>query len=117
MLDPGHVIRLLCYHPDVVSVVCWAVDRCCTKSFLWNPLASPLEIDEELSSQGLPYTRFDSYNFYQEVLGKNCENVIGYVPIPVGFVGPLLLNGVEYNVPLVRFLLICSASTDQLYRV
>lgn len=79
-------------------VVCCLLD-----AFPNNPqrLASPLEVDEELSSQGLPYTRFDSYNFYQQVLGKNCENVIGYVPIPVGFVGPLLLNGVEYNVPLV----------------
>jgi hydroxymethylglutaryl-CoA reductase (NADPH) len=50
--------------------------------------------------KGLPFKEFDYETFYQSVLGKNCENVIGYVPIPVGYVGPLLTNGKEQYVPM-----------------
>jgi len=41
----------------------------------------------------------DNYN-YEQVHGVCCENVIGYVPIPVGAVGPVLLDGKEYFVPM-----------------
>ena len=56
------------------------------------------DVKEEHGS--LPFTTFNYESFYKEVLGKACENVIGYVPIPVGFAGPLLLNGEEFFVPM-----------------
>ena len=43
---------------------------------------------------------FDSLKFYEQVNGANCENVIGYLPLPVGVAGPLILNGKEYHVPM-----------------
>eukprot|EP00457_Paulinella_chromatophora_P006046 gb/GEZN01006064.1/.p1 GENE.gb/GEZN01006064.1/~~gb/GEZN01006064.1/.p1 ORF type:complete len:523 (-),score=83.11 gb/GEZN01006064.1/:81-1649(-) len=49
---------------------------------------------------GLPYNKFDFKKFYLEVLGKNCENVVGYVPIPVGTAGPLLLDGRRVLLPM-----------------
>lgn len=48
------------------------------------------------SLENLPYTSYD----YSKVMGACCENVVGYVPIPVGVAGPLLLNGKEYHVPM-----------------
>lgn len=37
---------------------------------------------------------------YQRVLGANCEIVVGYIPIPVGMVGPLTLNGQTVYIPM-----------------
>jgi hydroxymethylglutaryl-CoA reductase (NADPH) len=37
---------------------------------------------------------------YSKVFGANCEIVVGYVPIPVGLVGPLTLNESTVYVPM-----------------
>lgn len=37
---------------------------------------------------------------YGRVHGANCEIVVGYVPLPVGLVGPLTLNGESVFVPM-----------------
>ncbi|KAE8668280.1 3-hydroxy-3-methylglutaryl-coenzyme A reductase 2 [Hibiscus syriacus] len=48
------------------------------------------------SLSGLPLEGFD----YESILGQCCEMPIGYVQIPVGIAGPLLLNGREFSVPM-----------------
>lgn len=48
----------------------------------------------------LPSEAFDTGNFYNSILNTNCEAVIGYVPLPVGVVGPLVLDGKHYYVPM-----------------
>ncbi|MCO5572773.1 hypothetical protein L7F22_026532 [Adiantum nelumboides] len=48
------------------------------------------------SLESLPLAGFD----YASVLGQCCEMVIGYIQIPVGVAGPLLLDGNEYMVPM-----------------
>ncbi|XP_065852264.1 3-hydroxy-3-methylglutaryl-coenzyme A reductase 1-like [Euphorbia lathyris] len=48
------------------------------------------------SLSGLPLEGFD----YDSILGQCCEMPIGYVQIPVGIAGPLLLNGKEFSVPM-----------------
>ncbi|GAB2232421.1 hypothetical protein Drorol1_Dr00011453 [Drosera rotundifolia] len=48
------------------------------------------------SMEGLPVRGFD----YESILGQCCEMPIGYVQIPVGIAGPLLLDDFEYYVPM-----------------
>eukprot|EP00903_Cladosiphon_okamuranus_P014119 g13122.t1 len=48
------------------------------------------------SMENLPVEGYD----YERIFGANCEIVCGYVPIPVGIVGPLTLNGQEVYVPM-----------------
>ncbi|KAL3344289.1 hypothetical protein AABB24_023624 [Solanum stoloniferum] len=48
------------------------------------------------SLEGLPLEGFN----YESILGQCCEMPIGYVQIPVGIAGPLLLNGKEFSVPM-----------------
>ncbi|XP_053331698.1 3-hydroxy-3-methylglutaryl-Coenzyme A reductase [Spea bombifrons] len=53
-------------------------------------------LPQSSSLQNLPYKNYN----YSLVMGACCENVIGYMPIPVGVAGPLLLNHKEYQVPM-----------------
>ncbi|XP_015689271.2 3-hydroxy-3-methylglutaryl-coenzyme A reductase 1 isoform X1 [Oryza brachyantha] len=46
--------------------------------------------------EGLPFEGMD----YQAILGQCCEMPVGYVQLPVGVAGPLILDGREYHVPL-----------------
>lgn len=48
------------------------------------------------SLSGLPLDGFD----YDSILGQCCEMPVGYVQIPVGIAGPLLLNGAQFFVPM-----------------
>jgi hydroxymethylglutaryl-CoA reductase (NADPH) len=49
-----------------------------------------------LETSGLPFKRYD----YGRVMGACCENVIGYVPIPVGVAGPCIIDGEEFWLPM-----------------
>ncbi|KAG5473313.1 hypothetical protein CUR178_03233 [Leishmania enriettii] len=44
----------------------------------------------------VPYKNYD----WSSVVGQSCENILGYVPVPVGLAGPLLLDGREVGLPM-----------------
>ncbi|KAI8854774.1 hydroxymethylglutaryl-coenzyme A reductase-domain-containing protein [Chytridium lagenaria] len=47
-------------------------------------------------STELPYQHYD----YSKVFGTCCENVVGYVPIPVGVAGPFIVDGETLHIPM-----------------
>eukprot|EP00002_Diphylleia_rotans_P018902 TRINITY_DN3654_c0_g2_i2.p1 TRINITY_DN3654_c0_g2~~TRINITY_DN3654_c0_g2_i2.p1 ORF type:complete len:557 (-),score=127.06 TRINITY_DN3654_c0_g2_i2:517-2187(-) len=55
-------------------------------------------IEHELgrSLENIPHDHYD----YKKVHGACCENVIGYVPIPLGIAGPIMIDGKKYTLPL-----------------
>ncbi|XP_073334051.1 3-hydroxy-3-methylglutaryl-coenzyme A reductase-like [Pagrus major] len=57
-------------------------------------LSPKLPVHSALAS--LPYKDYD----YSKVMGTCCENVIGYMPVPVGVAGPLLLDEKQFHVPM-----------------
>ncbi|XP_049620174.1 3-hydroxy-3-methylglutaryl-CoA reductase a isoform X1 [Syngnathus scovelli] len=57
-------------------------------------ISAKLSFPSALSS--LPFTDYD----YSKVMGTCCENVIGYMPVPVGVAGPLHLDGKQFHVPM-----------------
>lgn len=54
------------------------------------------KLPAETDLEELPCNHYD----YGSVVGACCENVIGYMPLPVGVAGPLLLDGQNYYVPM-----------------
>lgn len=55
-----------------------------------------VELTTRRSLEGLPLAGLD----YSSIMGQCCEMVVGYVQLPVGVAGPLLLDGMEFTVPM-----------------
>ncbi|KAJ4309318.1 3-hydroxy-3-methylglutaryl-coenzyme A (HMG-CoA) reductase isozyme [Neodidymelliopsis sp. IMI 364377] len=57
----------------------------------------------------LPY---ENYN-YDLVHGACCENVVGYLPLPLGVAGPILVDGQNYFLPMATTEGVLVASTSR----
>lgn len=69
--------------------------------FAKPPLTRPLSAArasarKNLENSDLPYTNFD----YSRVIGQCCENVVGFMPVPVGIAGPLRIDNEVVPVPM-----------------
>uniref|UniRef100_A0A060TIU1 3-hydroxy-3-methylglutaryl coenzyme A reductase n=1 Tax=Blastobotrys adeninivorans TaxID=409370 RepID=A0A060TIU1_BLAAD len=64
--------------------------------FVRRAVVSRLSTTKTLETSELPYLHYD----YDRVLGACCENVIGYMPVPVGIAGPLIIDSKPYFIPM-----------------
>eukprot|EP01105_Mastigella_eilhardi_P005912 TRINITY_DN17590_c0_g1_i1.p1 TRINITY_DN17590_c0_g1~~TRINITY_DN17590_c0_g1_i1.p1 ORF type:complete len:467 (+),score=96.10 TRINITY_DN17590_c0_g1_i1:27-1403(+) len=56
-------------------------------------------LGETVAQDALAHLPFEHYD-YSRVHGTCCENVVGYVPVPVGVAGPLVVDNEPHYVPL-----------------
>lgn len=63
----------------------------------------------KLEKSSLPYANYD----YDRVMGACCENVIGYLPLPLGVAGPIDINGCLLYLPMATTEGVLVASTNR----
>ncbi|KAF7856972.1 hypothetical protein EAF04_009732 [Stromatinia cepivora] len=62
-----------------------------------------------LENSLLPYQHYN----YDRVLGACCENVIGYLPLPLGVAGPIVIDGQSFFLPMATTEGVLVASTSR----
>ncbi|KAL4917399.1 hydroxymethylglutaryl-coenzyme A reductase-domain-containing protein [Aspergillus aurantiobrunneus] len=61
-----------------------------SRTAITSDLTTSLEVSD------LPYQQYD----WSRVFGVCCENVVGYMPVPVGLAGPLTIDNRNYFLPM-----------------
>jgi len=67
------------------------------------------KVTSALATSKLPYEHFD----YDRVFGACCENVVGYMPLPLGVAGPIVIDGESYFLPMATTEGVLVASTSR----
>ena len=106
---PGYALEKTLENPDVMTRLASLTRAVKIRRTLVSRTPATAENSRQLDKSKLPY---EGYN-YENVHGACCENVIGYMPLPVGVAGPMVIDGKSYYLPMATTEGVLVASTNR----
>ena len=106
---PGYALEKTLTNPNAMSRLASLTRAVKIRRALVSRTPATSETSGLLENSKLPY---QDYN-YENVHGQCCENVIGYLPLPVGVAGPMIIDGKYYYLPMATTEGVLVASTNR----
>ena len=106
---PGYALEKTLDNPKVMSKLESLTRAVKIRRGLVSRTKETQEITSHLEHSKLPYKGFN----YENVHGACCENVIGYLPLPCGVAGPMIIDGHNYYLPMATTEGVLVASTNR----
>ena len=106
---PGHAIEKTLEAPALMSRLASFTRAVKVRRAVVSRTPATRETSSNLENSKTPYKHFN----YELVHGACCENVIGYLPIPLGVAGPLTIDGQSYFLPMATTEGVLVASTSR----
>ena len=106
---PGYALEKTLDNPRVMTKLASLTRAVKVRRALVSRTSATLETSSMLERSKLPYEHFN----YENVHGACCENVIGYLPLPLGVAGPLIIDGQQFFLPMATTEGVLVASTNR----
>ena len=106
---PGYAIEKTLEDPALMTRLESFVRAVKVRRAVVSRTPSTLNVSSSLERSKTPFQHFN----YELVHGACCENVIGYVPLPLGVAGPLVIDGQSYFLPMATTEGVLVASTSR----